>query len=77
MGSKTQGKTKFLNLISNQSGVTLVEMVIAGAMMAVIAVVVMKVNEQSSKSSAKQEVKSDLITIVNEINSLQLNVFVS
>lgn len=70
MGSKTQGRTKFSKIISNQSGVTLVEMVIAGAMMAMIAVVVMKVNEQSNQSSAKQEVKSDLTTITNEINSL-------
>jgi Tfp pilus assembly protein PilE len=69
MSSRSQ-KSKFFKLISNQSGVTLVEMVIAGAMMAVIAVVVMKVNEQSSTSTAKQEIKSDLTTIVNEINSI-------
>lgn len=54
----------------NQAGVSLMETVVAAAILGVIAVAVMKVNEQSNRASAKQETKSDLTTMTNEINTL-------
>lgn len=54
----------------NQKGVTLVETVVAAAILGGIALVVMRVSEQSNTATIKQEYKSDVVTIINEMNTI-------